>query len=86
MLRAIKDTNTGAVYDWVKQNDDGTVISINIPRDNWKKEQEWTTEEIDALFAPKTIKPKKTKKEPQPQEKVVDDTVFPTTDQVSDTN
>lgn len=50
MFKAIKDTNTGFVYDWVKKLKDGTTLSVNIPSTNWKKEQEWSTEEIEALF------------------------------------
>jgi hypothetical protein len=50
MFRAIKDTNTGAVYDWYKINEDGTESHFNVPRGMWKREQDWTQEEIDALF------------------------------------
>jgi hypothetical protein len=56
MFKAIKDTNTGFVYDWVKKTEDGTIISVNIPSSNWKREQDWTTEEIDALFSVDTQK------------------------------
>lgn len=51
MFKAIKDTNTGVVYDWVNELSDGTTISVNIPSNNWKKEQEWTKEEIENLFS-----------------------------------
>jgi hypothetical protein len=51
MFRAIKDTNTGFVYDWVKTLGDGTELSVNIPSSMWKREQDWTNEEIEALFS-----------------------------------
>lgn len=51
MFRAIKDTNTGVVYEWVKTDSEGVETWINIPSENWKKEQEWTNEEIEALFS-----------------------------------
>ncbi len=50
MFRAIKDTNTGEVYDWYKLNEDGTESHFNVPSSMWKREQDWTQEEIDALF------------------------------------
>jgi hypothetical protein len=52
MIRAIKDTNTGVVYDWVKTLDDGTEQWVNVPSNNWKREQDWTTQEIESLFNP----------------------------------
>jgi hypothetical protein len=64
MFKAIKDTNTGFVYDWVKKTEDGTLISVNIPRSNWKREQDWTTEEIDALFSVDTKKQTPSPKKP----------------------
>ena len=51
MFRSIKDTNTGVVYDWVKTDADGTETWVNIPSEMWKREQDWTNEEIEALFA-----------------------------------
>jgi hypothetical protein len=51
MFRAIKDTNTGVVYDWVKKQEDGSEVSVNIPAELWKREQDWTSEEIAALFS-----------------------------------
>ncbi len=50
MFRTIKDTNTGYVYDWYKLNEDGTESHFNVPSTMWKREQDWTQEEIDALF------------------------------------
>jgi len=51
MFRAIKDTNTGVVYDWIKTDENGNETSVNLPRELWKKEQDWTNEEIEALFS-----------------------------------
>lgn len=51
MFRAQKDTNTGVVYDWVKIDSDGTETWVNIPEDMWKREQDWTNEEIESLFS-----------------------------------
>lgn len=51
MFRAIKDTNTGFVYDWIKTLADGTELSVNIPSSMWKREQDWTNEEIEGLFS-----------------------------------
>jgi hypothetical protein len=51
MIRAVKDTNTGAVYEWVKTDANGVETWVNIPEKNWKREQEWTSEEIEALFS-----------------------------------
>ncbi len=51
MFRAIKDTNTGVVYDWVNTLEDGTEIWVSIPPENWKRENEWTSEEIELLFS-----------------------------------
>lgn len=52
MFRAIKDTNTGVVNDWYRDNGDGTESHFNVPRDMWKREQDWTVEEVAALFEP----------------------------------
>jgi hypothetical protein len=51
MIRAVKDTNTGVVYEWVKTTPDGVEHWANIPESNWKTEQHWTPEEIEALFS-----------------------------------
>jgi hypothetical protein len=51
MIRAVKDNNTGAVYEWVKTNAQGVETWVNIPQENWKREQDWTHAEIEALFA-----------------------------------
>ncbi len=74
MYTAIKDTNTGYVYDWIKTFEDGSSTSINLPPELWKIEQEWSLKEIDALFdepvnvlfdepsvdqKPENVKPKK---------------------------
>lgn len=50
MFKSIKDTNTGVVYDWIKKLEDGTEISVNLPETMWKREQDWTHDEIEALF------------------------------------
>lgn len=55
MIRAVKDTNTGVVYDWIKTLDDGTEIHVNIPDTNWKREQDWTSAEIEALFTSEPV-------------------------------
>jgi hypothetical protein len=57
MFKAFKDTNTGEVYDWVKINEDGTSISVNVPAHLWKKEKDWTEEEIEALFSGSNVAP-----------------------------
>jgi len=51
MFRANKDTNTGVVYDWVKKQEDGSEVWVNISAERWKKEQDWTSEEIENLFS-----------------------------------
>lgn len=55
MFRAIKDTNTGVVNDWYRDNGDGTESHFNVPRDMWKREQDWTIEEVAALFEPMPV-------------------------------
>jgi hypothetical protein len=63
MFRSIKDTNTGVVYDWIKKQEDGSEVSVNIPPELWKREQDWTNEEIEALFvAPANVVP-----DPEPE-------------------
>lgn len=57
MFTAIKDTNTGVVYDWYMKNEDGTEVHVSVPRESWKKEQDWSTEEIAALFVNSDKKP-----------------------------
>jgi hypothetical protein len=71
MFKAIKDTNTGVVYDWIKEVGDGTTISVNIPSSNWKKEHEWTKKEIENLFSPPS-KPIKVQKKSVNPLKVAD--------------
>lgn len=51
MFRANKDTNTGVVYDWVKKQEDGSEVWVNISAEHWKIEQDWTREEIENLFS-----------------------------------
>lgn len=50
MFRAIKDTNTGVVYDWYKLNKDGTESHFNVPSELWKVEKDWSVEELEAHF------------------------------------
>jgi hypothetical protein len=50
MFRAIKDTNSGVVYDWVKILEDGSEVFVNVPTAQWKTQQEWSVEEVAALF------------------------------------
>lgn len=51
MFRANKDTNTGVVYDWVKKQEDGSEVWVNVSAEYWKREQDWTREEIENLFS-----------------------------------
>jgi hypothetical protein len=51
MYKAIKDTNTGLVYDWGRKLENNDYEWVNIPSTMWKKEQEWTDSEISALFS-----------------------------------
>lgn len=51
MYKAIKDTNTGVVYDWGRKLENNDYEWINIPSTMWKQEQEWTDSEISALFS-----------------------------------
>lgn len=50
MYKAIKNINTGHVYDWIKTYEDGSSISVNVPEELWKTEQEWSEKELEALF------------------------------------
>ena len=52
MYKALKDTNTGLVYDWGRKLENNDYEWVNIPSTMWKKEQEWTDSEISALFSP----------------------------------
>jgi hypothetical protein len=52
MYKALKDTNTGLVYDWGRKLENNDYEWVNIPSNMWKKEQEWTDSEISALFYP----------------------------------
>ena len=51
MYKALKDTNTGLVYDWGRKLENNDYERVNIPSTMWKKEQEWTDSEISALFS-----------------------------------
>ena len=51
MYKALKDTNTGLVYDWGRKLENNDYEWVNIPSTMWKKEQEWTDSEISALFS-----------------------------------
>lgn len=47
MYTSVKDRNTRVVYEWVSN----TGERVLVPRENWKTAEEWTQEEIEALFA-----------------------------------
>lgn len=48
MYKALKDVNNGVVYQWTDLSTNNSVI---IDSTNWKKETEWSTEEIASLFS-----------------------------------
>jgi hypothetical protein len=46
----LTDVNTKNVYKWTKQNDDGSESSVLLKKNEWKPVNNWTEEEISALF------------------------------------
>jgi len=46
MYTSLKDRNTKVVYEWIKDTGERKLV----PVENWKTAEEWTKEEITALF------------------------------------
>jgi len=47
---SLTDVNTKNVYKWTKQNDDGSESSVLLKKNQWKPINDWTEEEVSALF------------------------------------
>lgn len=47
MFKALKDVNTGIVYKWTNTE---TEEYVYIPKDQWRVESEWSSEQVAALF------------------------------------
>jgi hypothetical protein len=68
MYKALKDTNTGLVYDWGRKLENNDYEWVNIPSTMWKAEQEWTDSEISALFSTSSEKVELSFEEPTEDE------------------
>lgn len=60
---SLKDTNTKEVLQWRAVKEDGTEVVKDVPKAMWKRERDWSKEEI-AKFLGITEAPEKTA-EPQ---------------------
>jgi len=52
---SVVDNNTKNVYRWIRLSEDGTKVTVNIPRTSWKPLNAWTQTEIEELFGPRII-------------------------------
>lgn len=44
------DKNTKVVYEWTKVEEDGSEERVTLFREQWKRESDWTVEQLSALF------------------------------------
>ena len=44
------DKNTKVVYEWTKVAEDGSEERVTLFREQWKRESDWTVEQLNALF------------------------------------